>query len=74
MAYREALPEQPNKTMLIQELDRVEEFNESIRTVVPADHFLEEEHQQCNQQSQVPLECAHSPPPRPMTPPPIPFV
>jgi len=34
--------------MLIEELDRVEEFDESIRMVVPADHFLEE-HQQSDQ-------------------------
>ena len=45
MAYREHLPqqpEQPNKKILIKELDRIEEFDESIRTVVPADHVLEE--------------------------------
>jgi len=56
---------------LIEKLDRVEEFDESIRMVVPADHFLEEEHQQSNQRSQFPL--GRSPPPRPMTPPPIPL-
>jgi len=51
MAYREALPqqpEQPNDQVLIEELDRVEEFDESIPTVFPADHFSEE-HQQSNQ-------------------------
>jgi len=45
MAYREALPQQPeqlNERVLIEELDRIEEFDESIRTVVPADHHLEE--------------------------------
>jgi len=46
MAYREALPDQPNDGVLIEELERIDEFDESIRTVVPADHFLEEEHQQ----------------------------
>jgi len=73
MAYREALPEQPNERVLIEELDRIEEFDESIRTVVPADLFLEEEHQQSNQPSQCLLQCPPPPPPRPMTPPPIPF-
>jgi len=47
---------------LNEELDRFEEFDESIRTVVPADHLLEE-HQQSIQR----------PAPRPMTPPPIPL-
>jgi len=66
MAYREALPQQPeqlNERVLIEELDRIEEFDESIRTVVPADHHLEE-HQQSDRRYQLP---------RPMTPPPIPF-
>jgi len=51
MAYREQLPqqpEQPNEPVLIEELDRIKEFDESIRTVVPADHLLEE-HQQSDQ-------------------------
>jgi len=76
MAYREHLPqqpEQPNERILLAELDRVEEFDESIRTVVPADHFLEEEHQQSNQRSQLPLGRPPPSPPRPMMPPPIPF-
>jgi len=58
---------------LIEELDRIDEFDESIRTVVPGDHFLEQEHQQSDQRSQLPLG---RPPPaasRPMTPPPIPL-
>jgi len=75
MAYREQLPqqrEQPNERVLIDELNRVEEFEKSIQTVVPADHFLDEEHQQSNQRSQLPL--VHlPPPPQPMTSPPIPF-
>jgi len=52
MAYGEHLPqqsEQPNEWILIEELNRVEEFDKSIRTVVPADHFLEEAHQHSNQ-------------------------
>jgi len=76
MAYREALtqqPDQPNKRILIEELDGIEEFVESIRTVVPADHFLEQEHQQSNQRSQLPLGRPPPPPPPPMTPPPIPL-
>jgi len=76
MAYREALPqqpEQPNKRILIEELNKIEEFDESIQTVVPADHVLEAEHQQSNQRSQLPLGRPAPPPPRPMTPPPIPF-
>ena len=76
MAYQEALPQQPDQfnQRLIQELDRIEEFDECIRTVVPADHSLEEEHQQSNQRSQLPLGCPPPPSaPRPMTPPPIPF-
>jgi len=76
MAYQDQLPrppDQPNERILIKELDRIEEFDESIRMVVPAGHFLEEEHQQSDQCSQLPL--GHPPPfpPRPMTPPPIPF-
>jgi len=62
MGYREALPEQPNQRISIEELDRIEEFDESIRTVVPADNFLEEEHQQSNQRSQLPMG---RPPPSP---------
>jgi len=73
MAYREALPEQPNERVWIEEFDRVEEFDESIRTVVPADHFPEQAHQHSNQQSQLPLGRSPPPPPWPMTPPPIPF-
>jgi len=74
MAYQEHLPqqpEQPNERVLIEELDRIEEFDESIRMVVPADHFLE--HHQSNQQSQLPLGCPPPAAPRPMTPPPIPL-
>jgi len=52
MAYRDNLPQQPeqhSEQVLIEELEKFEEFNESIRTVVPADHFLEEAHHQSNQ-------------------------
>jgi len=73
MSYREALPEQPNERILIEELERIEEFDDSIQTVVPADHFLEEEHQQSNQRSQLQLGRPPPPPPRRMTPPPITF-
>jgi len=76
MAYQEALPqqpEQPNERIIIEELNRIEEFDESIRMVVPADHFLESEHQQTDQRSQLPLGRPPPPHKRPMTPPPIPF-
>jgi len=76
MAYRETLPQQPeqhNEQVLIEELDRVNEFDESTRTVVHAHHFIDEEHQQSNQRSQLPLGRPPVSPPRPMTPPPIPF-
>ena len=43
-------------------------------TAVPADHFFEEEeHQNPDQRSQLPLGHVGLSPPRPMTPPPIPF-
>jgi len=76
MAYQGNLPHQPelpNTQILIEELDKIEEFNESIRMIVPADHFLEEDHPQSNQRLPFPL--GHPPPstPRHMTPPPIPF-
>ena len=72
MAYREASPGQPNQRVLIEELNRIEEVNESIRTVVPAVHLLED-HPQSNQQSQLLLGDPPPPPPRPMTPQPDPF-
>ena len=76
MAYREHLsqqPEQSNERISIEELDRIEEFDESIRTVVPADPFVEDEHQQSNQQSQLPLGRPPPAAPRPVTPPPVPI-
>jgi len=76
MAYGEFLPqplEQPNERILIEELDRIEEFAESIPTVVPADHFPEAEHQQSDPRHQLPLGRHPPPPPRPMKPPPIPL-
>jgi len=76
MAYRESLPQQPeqhNERILIEELERIEEFDESIRMVVSADHLLEEGHQQSNQRSQLPLGRPPPSPPRPMMPPPIPL-
>ena len=76
MAYQEALPQQPelpNERIIIGELDRIEKFDESIRMVVPADHFLEAEHQQTDQRSQLPLGRPSPPPQRLMKPPPIPF-
>jgi len=60
MAYGESLPEQPNERVFIEGLDTIEEFDESIRPVVSANHFLEEEHQQSDQQSQLAL--GHFPP------------
>jgi len=69
MAYREALPqqpEQPDERILIEELDK------SIRTVVPADHHLDE-NQHPNQRYQLPPRSPPPAPPRPMRPPPIPF-
>jgi len=70
------LPQQPvqlNELVLIEELDRIEEFDKSIRMVVPADHFQEEEHQQSNQQYQLQLGSPPLSHPQPMTPPPIAF-
>ena len=58
MAYREALPRQPDYEQ------RIDEFDESIQTLVPADHFLQsQQHQDPNQQSQLPLGSVASPPP-----------
>jgi hypothetical protein len=67
MAYREALPIEPIE-------DDIESFDGSVYTAVPDDHsFEEEEYQNPDQQSQLPLGNVGLPPPRPMTPPPIPF-
>ena len=67
MAYRETLPEQPVE-------DEIQSFKGSEHTAIPDDHFLEEvEHQNLDQRSQLPLGYVGLPPPRPMTPPPIPF-
>jgi len=66
MAYHEALPQQL-------EDEWIEELDESIRTVVPADHFLKFQLQDPNQRSQLPLGSGASTPPRTMTPPSIPF-
>jgi len=65
MAYRISLPQhpdQPIERILIEELDSLEEFDESIRTIAPADLFLKQEHQR-------PPPAA----PRAMKPPPIPL-
>jgi hypothetical protein len=76
MGFQEAppnQPEKPNERILIEELDRIKESDESIRTVIPVDHFLDE-HQQSHQRSQNPMRCSPSlPPPRRMMPLPIPF-
>jgi len=64
MAYREALPDEPVED---------ESSDESIQTVILDDHFFEEEHHNCNQQSQLRFRSVAPPPPRPMTPPLIPF-
>jgi hypothetical protein len=66
MPYCEALPNQPIE-------DDIESFNVSVRTTIPDKHFFAEEHQNSNQQSQLPLGSVAPPGPRPMTPPPIPF-
>jgi len=61
------------QTNKVKEEEQIEEFNESIRTVVPADHSQEEnEHPIPNQRSQLPLGRPPPSPPPPMTPPPIP--
>jgi len=50
------------------------DHNNSIHRIVPADHFFEsEQHQDPNQQCQLPLGSVTSPPPWPMTLPPIPL-
>jgi hypothetical protein len=67
VAYREALPES-------QVEDDIESFDCSVHTAVRDNHFFEEEiHQNPDQRSQLPLGNVGLPPPRPMTPPPIPF-
>jgi len=67
MEYREALPEEPIE-------DDIQSFDGSVHTAVPDDHFFEEEeHQNPDQRSQLPLGYVGLPPPRPITPPPIPF-
>jgi hypothetical protein len=40
---------------------------------IPDDHCFEQEHQNSNQRSQLPLRSVGHPPPQPITPPPIPF-
>jgi len=67
MAYRETLPEQPVE-------DDIQSFDGSEYIAIPNDHFLEEEeHQNPDQQSQLPMGHVGLPPSQPMTPPPIPF-
>jgi hypothetical protein len=67
VAYREALPDEPIK-------DDIQSFDGSVRTAVSDDHFFdEEEHQNPDQQSQLPLRHVGLPPPWPKMPPPIPF-
>jgi len=66
MAYRKILPIEPVE-------DDIQSFDGSVWTAIPDDHFFEEEHQNPDQQSQLPLGSVGLPPPRPMTPPPIPF-
>jgi hypothetical protein len=67
-AYREALPVEPIE-------DDIQSFDGSVHTAVPDDHVFEEEeeHQNPDQRSQLPLGNVRLPPPWPMTPPPIPF-
>jgi len=68
MAYREPLPSDQIE-------DNIESFEGSVRTAIPDNHFFEEEEDQQNpdQRFQLPLGNVSLPPPRPMTPPPIPF-
>jgi hypothetical protein len=67
LAYREALPVEPIE-------DDIQSFDGSVHTAIPNDHFFEEEeHQNPDQRSQLPFGNVNLPPPRPMTPPPIPF-
>jgi len=66
MACHEALPKEPIE-------DDIQSFEGSVHTAIPHDHFIEEEHQNPDQRSQLPLENVGLPPPRPMIPPPIPF-
>jgi hypothetical protein len=66
--YRKALPVKPIE-------DDVQSFDGSVHTAIPDDHFFkeEEEHQNPDQRSQLPLGDEGLPPTRSMTPPPIPF-
>jgi len=66
MAHRETLREGPVE-------DDIQSFDGSEHTVIPDDHFFEEEHQNADERSQLPLGDVGLPPPRPMTPPAIPF-
>jgi len=68
VAYREALSEQPVE-------DDIQSVDGSEHTAIPEDHFFEkdEEHQNPDQQSQLPLGHVGLPPAWPMQPPPIPF-
>jgi len=65
-AYCENLSDQPVK-------DDIECFEGSVQTAIPDNHFFEEEHQNPDQRSQLPLGSVDLPLPRPMTPPSIPF-
>jgi len=65
MAYCETLPERPIE-------DEIQSFDCSEHSAIPDDHFFEEEHQNPDQQSQLPLGDIVLPSPRPMTPPSIP--
>jgi len=74
MADPEALLEPHNEHELLKVFDWVDDFDESIRTVVPADHFLEDEHHNSNQLFRRPLGSSPPPPSRLITPQAIPFV
>jgi len=66
MAFREASLKQPVE-------EDIQSFDGSEHTAISDDHFFEEEHQNPDQKSQLPLGHVGLPPPRPMTPPPIPY-
>jgi hypothetical protein len=64
VAYCDALPMEPNNN---------ESFNGSEHTAIPDEYFFEEQDQNPDQRFQLPLGNHGLPPPRPMTPRPIPF-
>jgi hypothetical protein len=63
-----------SKALTVQTIeDAIGNFNGSMWTAIPDDHFFREEHQNPNQRYQIPMVTDGFPPPRSMMPPPILF-